>query len=347
MDCAMLSIPEHRKISPMSLLQVNDLHTSFHTRNGIVRAVQGVSFEVNKGETLGIVGESGSGKSVTCFSLLDLIPKPPGRIEAGEALFGGKDLLTMTTAELNQYRGDRIAMIFQDPMTSLNPYLRIEDQLIEPLLIHGKADKVSAKNKALEALKMVGIQDAEKRLRHYPHEFSGGMRQRVVIAMALITEPDLLIADEPTTALDVTVQAQIMELIGDLQAKMGMAVILITHDLGLVAGFCDRVHVMYAGRIVETGNTDQLFRHPSHPYTQALQRSIPSLRDQRVRLDTIDGAPPDLIGQIQGCAFAPRCQHRNDSCQKDPYPELASTQQPEQASACRRFILGELSLDHE
>ena len=243
--------------------------------------------------------------------------------------------------------GDAISMIFQEPMTSLNPVFTCGHQVAEALMLHKKLSKSEAKAKTIEMFEKVQLPTPERIFKAYPHQISGGQKQRVMIAMAMCCDPDLLIADEPTTALDVTVQAQIMELIGDLQAKMGMAVILITHDLGLVAGFCDRVHVMYAGRIVETGNTDQLFRHPSHPYTQALQRSIPSLRDQRVRLDTIDGAPPDLIGQIQGCAFAPRCQHRHDSCQKDPCPELASTKQPEQASACRRFILGELSLDHE
>ena len=239
----------------MPLLDVNDLTTYFHTRNGVVRAVDGVSFQLEKGETLGIVGESGSGKSVTCMSMLGLIPKPPGRIEKGTAHFDGTDLLHCSQKELQTIRGRRVAMIFQDPMTSLNPYLRIEDQLIEPLLIHGLADKVSAKKQALAMLDAVGIQDAASRIRGYPHEFSGGMRQRVMIAMALITKPDVLIADEPTTALDVTVQAQILELIKKEQQELGTAVILITHDLGVVSGFCDRINVMYGGKIVESGPT--------------------------------------------------------------------------------------------
>ncbi|MGA0408271.1 MAG: ABC transporter ATP-binding protein [Limisphaerales bacterium] len=222
----------------MALLKLSDLKTFFHTRAGVVRAVNGVSFSIEKGETLGIVGESGSGKSVACYSLMGLIPKPPGKIESGQALFDGEDLLQMSEAQLNRIRGRRIAMIFQDPMTSLNPYLRIEDQLIEPLLLHGLADKHGARKKALEMLEKVGIPGAARRIRMYPHEFSGGMRQRVMIAMALITEPDLLIADEPTTALDVTVQAQILELIKSMQQQLNMAVIFISHDLGVVAGFC-------------------------------------------------------------------------------------------------------------
>ncbi len=220
----------------MALLDVTDLKTFFHTRAGVVRAVNGVSFSVEKGETLGIVGESGSGKSVACYSLMGLIPKPPGRIESGKALFEGEDLLQMSEAQLNRIRGRRIAMIFQDPMTSLNPFLRIEDQLIEPLLLHGVTDKATARKQALEMLEKVGIPGASRRIRMYPHEFSGGMRQRVMIAMALITDPDLLIADEPTTALDVTVQAQILELIKEMQQQLNMAVIFISHDLGVEIG---------------------------------------------------------------------------------------------------------------
>ena len=231
----------------MSLLRVDNLKTHFHTREGVIRAVNGISFSVEKGETLGIVGESGSGKSVACYSLLGLVPRPPARIESGSALFDGKDLLNIPDKELRQIRGRKIAMIFQDPMTSLNPYMRVEDQLIEPLLIHRLASKKEAREKALHMLESVGIQDAAKRIRMYPHEFSGGMRQRVVIAMALITDPELLIADEPTTALDVTVQAQILELIQNMQKKLQMGVIFISHDLGVVAGFCDRVSVMYGG----------------------------------------------------------------------------------------------------
>jgi oligopeptide/dipeptide ABC transporter ATP-binding protein len=278
----------------MPLLEVTDLRTYFHTRRGVYRAVDGVSFALEKGETLGIVGESGSGKSVTCASLLGLVPQPPGRIESGRAMFDGTDLLHCPPAGLRAIRGKRIAMIFQDPMTSLNPYLRISEQLIEPLLIHEKIPKAEALARGLAMLEAVGIPDAARRLHGYPHEFSGGMRQRVMIAMALITKPDLLIADEPTTALDVTVQAQILELLKKLQRELGMAVIFVTHDLAVVSGLCDRVQVMYAGRIVESADTRTLFRAPQHPYTKALQRCIPALQEKGRELFTIPGMPPDL-----------------------------------------------------
>jgi oligopeptide/dipeptide ABC transporter ATP-binding protein len=278
----------------MPLLEVTDLRTYFHTRRGIYRAVDGVSFSLERGETLGIVGESGSGKSVTCASLMGLIPQPPGRIESGRALFDGTDLLHCSAAELRAIRGKRIAMIFQDPMTSLNPYLRISEQLIEPLLVHEKISKADALARGLQMLEAVGIPRAADRLHSYPHEFSGGMRQRVMIAMALITKPDLLIADEPTTALDVTVQAQILELLKRLQRELGMAVIFITHDLAVVSGLCDRVQVMYAGRIVESAPTRQIFTAPQHPYTKALQRCIPALQEKGRELFTIPGLPPDL-----------------------------------------------------
>jgi oligopeptide/dipeptide ABC transporter ATP-binding protein len=276
------------------LLDVRNLKVGFHTRSGVYRAVNDVSFHVERGEILGIVGESGSGKSVTCSTLLGLIPQPPGRIEGGSAHFDGVDLLQCPPAQLRDIRGRRIAMIFQDPMTSLNPYLRISEQLIEPLLIHGQATRAEARARALAMLESVGIPDAAKRLDAYPHEFSGGMRQRVMIAMALITKPDLLIADEPTTALDVTVQAQILDLLRRLQRETGMAVIFITHDLAVVSGLCHRVQVMYAGRIVETADTQTLFRQPQHPYTQALQRCIPSLQPKGRTLYAIPGLPPDL-----------------------------------------------------
>ena len=278
----------------MSLLEVTDLRTSFHTRNGVYRAVDGVSFSLGKGETLGIVGESGSGKSVTCYSLMGLIPQPPGRIEGGTAMFDSVDLLHCSPAEARRIRGKRIAMIFQDPMTSLNPYLRISEQLIEPLLIHEKISKADALARGLAMLEAVGINDAARRLHSYPHEFSGGMRQRVMIAMALITRPEILIADEPTTALDVTVQAQILELLKRLQRELGMAVIFVTHDLAVVSGLCDRVQVMYAGRIVESAPTRDIFRSPQHPYTKALQRCIPALQEKGRELFTIPGLPPDL-----------------------------------------------------
>ncbi|MAL25630.1 MAG: dipeptide/oligopeptide/nickel ABC transporter ATP-binding protein [Croceicoccus sp.] len=300
----------------MALLEVSDLRTSFYTRGGVVRAVDGVSFTLDKGETLGIVGESGSGKSVTCYSLMKLIPEPPGRIESGTAIFDGQDLLRMSARDLRKVRGNRISMIFQDPMTSLNPYLRISTQLIEALRIHRDIDKKAALNKAIAALEEVGIPGASSRVHQYPHEFSGGMRQRVMIAMALITEPDLLIADEPTTALDVTVQAQILDIIKERQERLGTAVILVTHDLGVVAGTCDKVNVMYGGKLMESGTAEQVFYDPIHPYTRSLQKTIPSLQTKGADLYTIPGLPPDVSKPINGCAFYPRC----------PYPKVA---QPE------------------
>ena len=290
----------------MPVLQVNDLKTYFHTREGVVRAVDGVSFSVEKGKTVGIVGESGSGKSVTCYSLLGLIPMPPGKIEGGTALFHDTDLLHCSTEELRGIRGKRIGMIFQDPMTCLNPYLRVSTQLMEPVRIHDGLDKRAARKRALEAMHEVGIPDPETRIDMYPHEFSGGMRQRVMIAMALITNPEILIADEPTTALDVTVQAQILTLIQDMQQKHGTAVIFITHDLAVISKVCDEVNVMYAGRIVERASADELFRNPLHAYTRALQRSIPAMQTKGDELYTIPGLPPNVSSQISGCAFAPR-----------------------------------------
>ncbi|MBL9199459.1 MAG: ABC transporter ATP-binding protein [Opitutaceae bacterium] len=324
----------------MPLLQVTDLRTSFHTRSGVYRAVDGVSFSVERGETLGIVGESGSGKSVTCYSIMGLLPVPPARIEGGSAVFDGTDLLRCTPAESRSIRGKRVAMIFQDPMTSLNPYLRISEQLIEPLLIHERISKAAALKRGLEALEAVGINDAERRIHLYPHEFSGGMRQRVMIAMALITKPELLIADEPTTALDVTVQAQILELIKKMQRDLGMAVIFITHDLGVVSGLCDRVQVMYAGRIVETADVRTLFHAPRHPYTRALQRSIPGLQAKGSELYTIQGLPPDVSKPLPGCAFALRCEFATANCTGRP-ARLAEVQ-PGHAQACTRVQAGEL-----
>ena len=327
---------------PDALLQVEDLRTYFHTRAGIVRAVDGVSFEIRKGETLGIVGESGSGKSVACYSLLRLIPQPPGRFETGRAMFDGTDLLHCPEEELRNIRGNRLSMIFQDPMTSLNPYMRIGEQLIEPLLLHRDTSRGDAWERGVQALRDVGIQDAEKRMRSYPHEFSGGMRQRVVIAMALITRPELLIADEPTTALDVTVQAQILELIRKMQHELGTAVIFITHDIGIVSSFCDRVLVMYAGRIIETAPTAQLFYQPKHPYNRALQRAIPALNAKGRDLYTIPGAPPDVSKPIRGCPFAPRCDYAQEKCVTSEIElwEVA----PDHRSACLRVKLGEIDL---
>jgi len=324
----------------MPLLEVTDLRTYFHTRNGVYRAVDGVSFSVDRGETLGIVGESGSGKSVTCYSLMGLVPQPPGRIETGRAMFDGVDLLHCTPREARAIRGKRVAMIFQDPMTSLNPYLRVSEQVIEPLLIHESISKAEALRRAIAMLDAVGIHDAARRIHFYPHEFSGGMRQRVVIAMALITKPELLIADEPTTALDVTVQAQILELIRSMQQELGMAVIFITHDLAVVSGFCDRVNVMYAGKIIEAAETRTLFRNPRHPYTRALQRSIPALQAKGTELYTIPGMPPDLSKPLPGCPFSPRCEFSIGRCQAEIPDLLAET--PAHSQACLRAQAGEI-----
>ena len=323
----------------MPLLSVDNLATYFHTRSGVVRAVDGVSYTLEAGQTLGIVGESGSGKSVSCYSLLGLIPMPPGRIESGTAHFDGLDLLSASNRELRKIRGQRISMIFQDPMTALNPYLTIGAQLMEPLLLHKKLSKAEAATRAMDMLEAVGIQDAALSMKAYPHQFSGGMRQRVVIAMALITEPDILIADEPTTALDVTVQAQILELIKSLQEKHGMAVMLITHDLGVIAGTCDHVAVMYAGRIVEQATATSLFHAPRHPYTKALLRSLPAMNTDGQELYTIPGMPPDLTKAIEGCAFAPRCEHAIDTCTN---PVHLQAIMPDHTTACVRAQKGEL-----
>ena len=324
------------------LLRVENLRTYFHTRAGVVRAVDDVSFSIDPGETLGIVGESGSGKSVACLSLLRLIPSPPGRIESGHAQFGDVDLLKSDEDDLRRIRGDRIAMVFQDPMTSLNPYMRVGDQVIEPLIIHRKTSREQAWQRGIEALRAVGIQDAERRMRTYPHEFSGGMRQRLMIATALITKPALLIADEPTTALDVTVQAQILELIRKMQRELGTAVIFVTHDIGIVSGFCDRVLVMYAGRIVESASTAQIFYEPKHPYNQALQKSIPALHEKGETLHTIPGSPPDLSEPIPGCPFALRCEYAQEKCTTSTIAlkEIA----PGHFSACLRIQLKEIDL---
>ena len=324
----------------MPLLTVDNLRTHFHTRDGIVRAVDGVSFAIDRGETLGIVGESGSGKSVSCYSLLGLVPMPPGRIEGGTASFDGVDLLSASTKVLRSIRGKRIAMIFQDPMTALNPYMTIGAQVAEPLIVHEGMSRRAARAKALAMLEAVGIQDAANRFNQFPHQFSGGMRQRVTIAMALVTEPDLLIADEPTTALDVTVQAEILALIRRLQERMGMAMILVTHDLGVVAGTCERVLVMYAGRVLEDAPVDALFARPRHPYTQALIDSLPAASGARERLRTIPGMPPDLTQDFTGCPFAPRCDHAAEICEAARPPlEFVGD---EHRTACVREQKGEL-----
>jgi oligopeptide transport system ATP-binding protein len=325
----------------MSLLEVENLRTYFYTRGGVIRAVNDVSFSLNRGETLGIVGESGSGKSVTCYSILGLIPKPPGKIVSGQANFDGVDLLNCQEQLLRRIRGKRISMIFQDPMTSLNPYMRISDQLVEPLLVHEKISRSRALAKAIASLEEVGIQDAAGRINLYPHQFSGGMRQRVMIAMALISRPEILIADEPTTALDVTVQAQILELIKQRQKDLGTAVIFITHDLGVVASFCKEVNVMYAGRIVESAPTEEIFARPMHPYNAALQQSIPALHKKGEILFTIPGMPPDLTIDFAGCSFAPRCAYATDPCWENT-PSLKDMT-PGHRTACTRFQQGEIA----
>lgn len=305
------------------LLSVENLSVHFHTRAGIVRAVEGVSFSLCRGETLGIVGESGSGKSVTCSSLMRLLPSPPARIAGGRALFGGHDLLTLPEKWLRMLRGNRISYIFQDPMTALNPYLTIGAQVMEPLLVHKGMSKKDARREAIAALEEVGIPEAESRLRSYPHEFSGGMRQRVIIAMAMITRPEVLIADEPTTALDVTVQKQVLELIRDRQKKRGTAVILITHDLGVVSENADRIQVMYAGRTIESAPSRELMESPRHAYTRSLLKSIPGMNARGTLLHTIPGLPPDPSRPIPGCAFRPRNTVGDASlCLTDRQPEL-------------------------
>jgi len=307
----------------MPLLDVQNLTTRFHTRNGVVHAVEDISFSVEKGQTVGIVGESGSGKSVTCYSLIGLIPQPPGKIHSGKAIFDGVDLLQASEKQLRGIRGKRISMIFQDPMTSLNPFLKISTQLTEPLEIHEGIKGKVALHRAIDALAEVGIPEPEKRIHAYPHEFSGGMRQRVMIAMALITRPELLICDEPTTALDVTVQKQVLDLIKDRQEKLGTAVILITHDLAVVHQSCDEVNVMYAGRIVERAPTKELFTTPLHAYTRALMKSIPATHAKGETLYTIPGMPPDLSQPPTGCAFRERNTLGNATkCLTDAPPEL-------------------------
>jgi len=324
----------------MPLLSVENLKVYFHTRDGVIRAVDGLSYALEAGVTLGIVGESGSGKSVAHYALMGLLPVPPARIESGNAHFGGLDLLHCSRAELRKIRGKRVSMIFQDPMTALNPYMKIGKQLMEPLRLHEGLGKADARARAMDELRAVGIQDPEQRMNMYPHEFSGGMRQRVMIAMALITRPELLIADEPTTALDVTVQAQILELIKTRQQELGMAVVLITHDLGVVAGVCDRVLVMYAGRILEAAPTRDLFSNPKHPYTRALMNSLPSTQVKSAMLHTIPGLPPDPGKITPGCPFAPRCEYAGDDCRKESVELNNVAAQHE--SACVRVQRGEL-----
>ena len=315
------------------LLEVRNLKTQFFTQDGVVHAVNGISYYVNAGETVAIVGESGSGKSVGVMSLIRLIPQPPGKIVDGEVIFDGQDLLKLSEDELRDIRGNRIAMIFQDPMTSLNPVLTIGRQITEALELHLNMNKEQARKRAVQLLEMVGIPGADSRLDDYPHQFSGGMRQRVMIAMGLSCDPQLLIADEPTTALDVTIQAQIVDLTRRLQDELGMAIIWITHDLGVVAGMADRVIVMYSGFIVEEGNVNDLYGPPRHPYTLGLLRSIPRLDlGRQKRLVPIDGLPPDLLEPPTHCPFAPRCSFVEDKCWQENPPLVEVT--PGHKAAC-------------
>jgi oligopeptide/dipeptide ABC transporter ATP-binding protein len=303
------------------LLEVKDLRTYFFTQEGVVKAVDGISYELNEGETLGIVGESGCGKSVHALSIMRLIPWPPGKIMSGEVIFDGEDLLKLDDDEMRRIRGKQIAMVFQEPMTSLNPVLTIERQLTEALELHLQMDRAAATKRAVELLQMVGIPDPERRVKQYPHQFSGGMRQRVMIAMALSCNPRLIIADEPTTAVDVTIQAQLLELMKELTKQFGVALIIITHNLGVVARYADRVNVMYAGKIIEKGSSRDIYKNPKHPYTLGLLHSVPRLdQPRKEKLDPIGGQPPDLVNLPPGCSFRDRCRYAIERCAREVPP---------------------------
>ena len=304
------------------VLSVKGLRTYFHLDEQVVRAVDGISYDLYPGKTLAVVGESGSGKSVHALSILGLLPMPPAKIEAGEILYRGKDLLKMPLAELSSIRGNRIAMIFQEPMTSLNPVLTVGEQIAETIVLHQKATQEQAMAKAVDLLKKVGIPHPQERVKDYPHQFSGGMRQRAMIAIALSCEPDVLIADEPTTALDVTIQAQILELMKDLQREYKMAIILITHNIGVVAEMADEVAVMYAGRQVEYAGIGDLFKNPQHPYTKGLLNSVPSIYERKDRLEAITGQPPELTKEFAGCPFVPRCFCFEERCKTQDPPQF-------------------------
>jgi len=327
-----------------ALLEVNDLSVRFHLSECIVHAVNGVSFTVKEGQAVGLVGESGCGKSVTSLSIMRLI-REPGRIEGGKVLLHGNgsvlDLLKLSNTEMEHVRGNRISMIFQDPMTSLNPVLNIGYQLMEPLKLHRQMSPEQARAAAIQLLERVGIPEAEGRLKEYPHQYSGGMRQRVMIAMAVACHPELLIADEPTTSLDVTIQAQILDLLRELQQELNTALIIITHNLGVIAELAEKVVVMYAGTVVESGSVEEIFNHPRHPYTQALMLSIPPLRSRPERLVTIEGAPPQVLTELAGCPFELRCRYRTDRCagERPPLLELSLGH----ACACWVAQEGELS----
>ena len=319
----------------MAQLEIRDLATHFFTQEGVVKAVDGINYELEEGEVLGVVGESGCGKSVSALSIMRLVANPPGRTVRGEVVFEGEDLLLMDDAEMRGVRGNKIAMVFQEPMTSLNPVLTIGRQLTETLELHLGMSKDQSRARAAELLQLVGIPDAESRLKDYPHQFSGGMRQRVMIAMALSCNPRLIIADEPTTALDVTIQAQILELMQDLAAQFGTAMIIITHNLGVVARYAHRVIVMYAGKIIETGDSREIYHNPRHPYTMGLLASVPRLDEsERARLEAIEGLPPNLVNMPAGCSFAPRCRFAIEQCLEEE-PMLADTGEGHTAACWR------------
>ena len=320
------------------LLEIRDLKVSFYTPAGEVKAVDGISYDLKEHEVMGIVGESGSGKSVEAYSIIGLL-QSPGKVIGGSIRFAGEDILAYTPEQMRQFRGNKVSMIFQNPMTCLNPVYTVGDQLMEALTCHNRSvSKKEAWNRAVEMLELVGINNAEKRMRQYPHEFSGGMRQRAMIAMALICSPKLLIADEPTTALDVTIQAQILELMKDIQKKTGMAIIFITHNLGVVAEICDRVSVMYAGHIVEQGNVNDIFYRPAHPYTRGLLRSMPRVDElEHERLIPIEGTPVDLLDPPAGCPFGPRCEHCMKVCLRSAPPVL-DLEEDGHTAACWLYV---------
>lgn len=316
-----------------TLLEVRDLKTHFFTPEGVVKAVDGISYDVKEGETVALVGESGCGKSVSVLSIMRLIPKPQGRIIGGQIIFDGKDLLKLDDGGIRGIRGKEMAMVFQEPMTSLNPVLTIGRQLMETLEIHLKMGKSQAKNRAMELLRLVGIPDAEQRLSQYPHQFSGGMRQRMMIAMALSCKPKLILADEPTTALDVTIQAQILELLKDLSQRFGVAIIIITHNLGIVARYADRMNMMYAGKLIERGTCKEIYHNPRHPYTIGLLRSVPRLdQPRKAKLDPIEGQPPEMVDLPPGCSFLDRCKFAIGRCANEAPPLMAAGE--DHLSAC-------------
>ena len=328
-----------------TFLEVKDLKTHFFTMDGVVKAVDGITYEVEEGETLGLVGESGCGKSVSALSLMRLIPDPPGKIVGGEVLLDGEDILKLEMDQMRRIRGAKVSMVFQEPMTSLNPVLTVERQLTETLQLHMGMNREESRREGVNLLARVGIPDPDSRIKQYPHQFSGGMRQRVMIAMALSCNPKLIIADEPTTALDVTIQAQILDLMKALTAEFGVALIVITHNLGVVARYADRVNIMYAGKIIERGNAREIYSNPRHPYTVGLLRSVPRLDlPRRAKLDPIEGQPPDLINLPEGCSFRARCRWAVDKCATDT-PVLEETGEMHWSACWRSADLGPSAID--